>query len=198
MFRAHERPEFPDFVDRAYPTAVAEGATSWVGRDPAGRLVMHIACLSRRFKFGGREAVAGLVANLMVAREHRSFFPALALVNRLVHDSSARGGLDFLYADPNDAARVLIRRTRFVGIGTVRRYVLPVRARRRYPDLGVRLLHTVLRATHGVPRRARVVPHAAGPFRAEAFWTPPDSSRLRPYHDEAFKDWEITDLDCDR
>ena len=79
LFLAHERPEFPDFFDRTYPAAVAQGARSWVGRDATGRLVMHIACVPRRFRFGTRDVVGGLLVNLMVASEHRTFFPALAL-----------------------------------------------------------------------------------------------------------------------
>ena len=50
LFLANERPEFPEYFDRAYPPAVATGATSWLGRDSEGRLVMHIACLPRRFR----------------------------------------------------------------------------------------------------------------------------------------------------
>jgi hypothetical protein len=189
LFLAHGRPEFADFFDRTYPGAFADGATSWLGRDPGGRLVMHIACFPRRFKFGQREVVAGLLANLMVTKQYRSFFPALALINRLVQDSKARGVIDFLYTDPNEESRALLRGTRFVRVGTLQRYVLPVGDRRPYLDLGIRLLHAFaafVRAANGVPRRTTIVPHPAGRFQAETFGVPDKQSpRLAAYHDQA-------------
>jgi hypothetical protein len=204
LFLAHERPEFPDFFDRAYPPAFADGATSWLGRDPEGRLAMHIACLPHRFRFRGREVVAGLLANLMVTKAYRAFFPALALVNRLVRDSKARGHIDFLYADPNEESRALLRGTRFVRVGTLRRYVLPVGDRRPAVNLGIRLFHTLVRATSGGLRRAKVVPHPAARFEADAFSAPPgDSPRLTAYHNRTLyvgrlqgypgdRDWWLT------
>ena len=185
LFLANERPEFPEYFDRAYPPAVATGATSWLGRDSEGRLVMHIACLPRRFRFGGREVVAGLLANLMVTKTYRSFFPAVALVNRLVRDSKARAILDFLYADPNDDSQALLRGTRFVPVGTLRRYVLPVGDRRPALDAAVRVLQRLVRlTTRGRP--ARVVAHSARRFRGNAFWVPHDQARrLVPCHDHA-------------
>jgi len=204
LFLAHERPEFPDFFDRAYPPAFADGATSWLGHDQEGRLAMHIACLPHRFRFAGRDVVGGLLANLMVTKAYRSFFPALALVNRLVRDSKARGIIDFLYADPNEESRALLCGTRFVRVGTLRRYVLPVADRRPAVNLGIRLFHTLVRATSGGPRRAKVVPHPAARFGAETFWVPPeDSARLTAHHDQALyvsrlpgypgdRDWWLT------
>ncbi len=189
LFLAHERPEFPDYFDRAYPRAFANGATSWLGRDPHGRLVMHAACLARHFRFGSRDVVGGLLANVMVAKLYRTFFPARALLDRLVQDAKAGGVLDFLYADPNVESRSLLYGTRFVRVGTLQRYVLPVGDRRRYRDLGIRLFHAMLRARPGggsARRRARVIPHAAGRFQADDFRVPPEQSpRLAAHHDQA-------------
>ena len=204
LFLAHERPEFPDFFDRTYPAAVARGARSWIGRDPVGRIVMHMACLPRRFRLGGRDVVAGLLANLVVAKAYRSFFPALTLINRLVQDSRAGGVIDFLYADPNEESRALLRGTRFVRVGTLQRYVLPVQGRRPLMDLGVRLFHALTRLTSGAVRRAALTPHPAARFHGEAFATPPAASpRLAPCHDRALyvsrlqgypgeRDWWLT------
>ena len=52
LFVTHERPEFPGFFDRAYPAGVRAGGLSWVGRDRAGQIVMHVACFPQRFRFG--------------------------------------------------------------------------------------------------------------------------------------------------
>jgi hypothetical protein len=206
LFLAHQRPEFPDFFDRTYPGAVARGAVSWVGRDAAGRVVMHIACMRRRFKFGDRDVVAGLLANLMVATTHRSFFPALALINRLVRDTQAGGVTDFLHADPNEQARTLVRGVHFVRVGTLQRYVLPVCDARPVVDAGVRLFHAVLRVAGGLGPRATVVAHPAAAVRAETFSVPHGATkgaRLAAYHDRALyvsrlqgypgdRDWWLT------
>ena len=82
LFLDDGRQEFPDYFERAYPDAVANGATSWVGRDEAGRLCAHIAQFPREFVFGRRIVRGALLANLMVATAHRSFWPALALARR--------------------------------------------------------------------------------------------------------------------
>jgi hypothetical protein len=186
LFLAHARPEFPDFFDRTYPNAVAQGATSWLGRDPNGRVVLHIACLPRRFRFEDREVRAGLLANLVVATPYRTFFPALALVQRLVQDSKERGALDFLYADPNDESRALLRGIRFIRIGTLQRSVLPVRDPSVLLDAGVRFFHALLGVGLGVGRPASLRPQPAAQFRAEAISVPgPGSPRLAAYHDQA-------------
>jgi hypothetical protein len=189
LFLTHERPEFPDFFDRTYPRAVAHGATSWVGRDPRGQVVMHIACLPRRFTFGNRQVVAGLLANLVVAKAYRSFFPAVALVSRLVKDSQEAGVIDFLYADPNEESRALMRGIRFARFGTLQRYVLPVRDPRRFMDAGVRLFHALMRVVSW--RRAGRgggIPHAAARFSADAYSVPGGGfprDRLAAYHDRS-------------
>ena len=68
LFVTHERADFPSFFDRAYPAGVRAGGVSWVGRDRAGQVVMHVACFPQRFRFGEREVVGGLMINALVAR----------------------------------------------------------------------------------------------------------------------------------
>jgi len=202
LFRSHDRPEFPDFFDRTYPSAIGNGATSWIARDPAGRLAMHIACFPRRFSFQSRGVVAGLMVNLMVAAEHRTFFPAFTLIQRVVRDVKARGDIDLLYADPNAESRALLRGTRFVTLGTMQRYVLPVRHRQLVVDLALRSFHALIQVA--APRQVRIIPHDATGFRAQAFAAPhATSNRFVAHHDrELFvsrlagypgnRDWWIT------
>jgi hypothetical protein len=186
LFLAHDRPEFPDFFDRTYPAAVNRGATTWLGRDENGHLIMFGACFPRRFKFGHREVLAGLMANLMVARAYRSFFPALALVKRAVQDLAARGDVDFVYTDPNEPARLLLQAGRFAPVGTLRRHVLPVADDRGLVDLGIRLLHVFVRAADRTASGVLAVPHPAKGFTVESVEAPhPRSRRLTAYHDLA-------------
>ncbi len=186
LFVTHGLQTFPDFFDRTYPTAVSQGATTWVGRDDTGHLVMHQACLPRRFRCAQGEMMAGLMVNLMVAEQYRTFFPALALLQRVVRDIAANGGIDFLYADPNKAGWVLLQAADFVRVGTLQRYVLPIGDRRLVLDACIRLFHVWLRARDGVGASMTAVPHAAKDFPIGVVAAP----RLPPptvaaYHDAA-------------
>ncbi len=141
LFLANERAEFPAFFDRTYADAVADGATSWVGRDARGAICAHIAQFPRPFRLGTRVVRGSLLANLMVAKEHRTLWPALALVRQLVNDSRRSGSVDLLYGDPNDAALAILRAAGFRSVGALQRFVLPLADRRRPVDLGIRLYH---------------------------------------------------------
>jgi hypothetical protein len=186
LFVAHGVPSFPDFFDRTYPAAVRGGAMSWLGRDGSGRVVMHQACFPRRFASAQRDVVACLMVNLMVATAYRAFSPALTLLKRVVQDLEARGGIDFLYADPNRAGRMLLEAGGFACIGTLQRYVLPVSDRRAVRDGLIRLFHTWLRTTNWTGAGMGAVAHAAQGFPLGSVAAP----RLTPptvaaYHDAA-------------
>src|SRR5439155_544731 len=76
LFVTHERADFPSFFDRAYPAGVRAGGVSWIGRNRAGQVVMHVACFPQRFRFGEREVVGGLMINALVAHLAPEFAPA--------------------------------------------------------------------------------------------------------------------------
>ena len=141
LFLAHERPEFPAFFDRTYADVVGEGAASWVGWDANGRICAHMAHFPRAFQLGKRVVRGSLLANLMVAKEHRTLWPALTLVRKLINDCRQSGSIDFLYGDPNDAALAILRAVGFRPVGALHRYVIPVGDQRRTVDLGIRLYH---------------------------------------------------------
>ncbi|HVH68748.1 MAG TPA: hypothetical protein VM716_12845 [Gemmatimonadales bacterium] len=180
LFVDNERPDFPEFFDRAYPTYVRAGGVSWVGRDAGGRVVMHVACFPQRFRFGARDVVGGLLVNALVARSHRSFFPAQALFKITKHDARVRGDLDFLYTDPNDQAKAVLNVCGFTQVGTLGRYVLLLGDRRWLADRAIGLAHAARRiARRGAPLQARSAKDvSAGDFEAPTG----DSPRLRPYH----------------
>lgn len=172
LFVAHERPEFPDFFDRTYADAVADGASSWVGRDVQGAMCAHIAQFPRPFRLGSRVVRGALMANLMMAKEHRTLWPALALVRQTVKDSRDSGSLDFICGDPNEAAHAIVRAVGFRTVGMLRRFVLPLRDRRGPVNLGLRVyrLYSRFRA-HNMSLRATARPAAempAGPEMVEA------------------------------
>ena len=170
LFLAHERPEFPAFFDRTYADAVADGASSWVGRDAEGRICAHIAQFPRPFRFGQREVRGSLLANLMVAKAHRSAWPALALVRKLLGDSRESGTVDFLYGDPNEKALAILKAAGFRSVGALRRFVLPLTDRRRSVDLAIRVYHLLgrVRAKTSsllvIARRAGEISPGSEPF----------------------------------
>lgn len=181
LFRSHDRPEFPEYFDRAYPSAVRNGAKSWIGADSDGRVMMHVARFSRRFALGDHTGVAGLLVNLMVAQEHRTFLPALTLLRKAVADSKAARDIDFLYGDPNPRAERLLRAAGLVRIGTLERFVLPLADPRWYADVGVRLYLTLLRLRARRPRLAGKS-YAAQHFDADALERPlRQAPTLRPF-----------------
>jgi len=137
LFVEHERPEFPAFFDRGYPDAVAAGTRSWVGRDEAGEIRAHIAWFPHRLAFDGQVLRAALLGNLMVAPEYRRFWPALGLVRRAVRDLRQAGSLDFIYADPNEAAKPVLTTAGLREVSALRRYVLPLGDARAVTRLGL-------------------------------------------------------------
>jgi hypothetical protein len=143
LFLAHERPEFAAFFDRAYPDAVAAGATSWVGLDEDGCVRAHIAQFPHEFLFGRRTVRGSLLVNVMVAKQYRTFWPALTLVRRALNDSKQAGSVDFIYTDPNESALAILRAAGFRPVGALRRFVLPLTDGRRSVDLAIRLYHLV-------------------------------------------------------
>lgn len=183
LFATNGRPEFPAFFDRAYPAAVRAGGKSWLARDGAGNLVMHVACFPRRFRFGAREIVGGLLMNAMATEAYRSFFPARALM-RQARDDAGRGDIDFLYTDPNEPARAVLEGSGFRRIGTLARHVLLVGDRRWLVDGAIRLLHSARARRNGHASARPTIVGGADPSTGGygAPWG--DSPRLRPHYDD--------------
>ncbi|HEY6808348.1 MAG TPA: GNAT family N-acetyltransferase [Gemmatimonadales bacterium] len=180
LFVAHERPEFPAFFDRGYPDAVAAGTRSWVGRDGDGRIRAHIAWFSHRFTCDGQVLHGALLGNLMVAPEYRRFWPALALVRRAIRDLRNDGGVDFIYADPNDAAKPVLLAAGLREAGALRRHVLPLGDRGAVTSLGLRAYGLLARLRLG--RSPLRVTERAAADALDADGPPPrgDSRALRP------------------
>ena len=145
LFVAHERREFPAFFDRAYRDAPVPGCTSWIGCDEDHRVQAYIAQLPAQFRLGGRAIRSALLANLMVAERYRSFWPAFALVRRVVRDAKESGTVDFLYADPNEPAQGVLQAAGFRPVGALQRFLLPLRDVRRGVDAGIRLYNLIAR-----------------------------------------------------
>jgi hypothetical protein len=181
LFVTHERPEFPEFFDRAYPSAVESGGASWIGFDPEHRPVLHAARFRQCFALGDRTLVGGLLANLMAATSHRTFIPALTLMRRIIADSRAEGEIDFLYSDPNPQALGLCRAVGLVPVATMRRFMLPLASRRWYMDAAIRVYRAIvnLRAPW---RRVVAVAHAADRYDADALERPTGPApTVRPF-----------------
>jgi hypothetical protein len=171
LFLGEDRAKFPEFFDRAYPSAVRSGGKSWIGVDDDRRLVMHIARFPRRFTFGQRTVVGGVLLNLIAAKSHRTVVPALTLMRQLVSDSRADGDVDFLYATPNPVGSAVLRAAGFSIVDTLGRFVFPVADERWYADAAVRAYQAIARIRAG-NAAAEAVEHAAPRFDAGAFEQP--------------------------
>lgn len=171
LFVTHERPEFPEFFDRAYPLAVESGGTSWIGFDRDRRPVLHAALFRQRFAVGDRTLVGGLLANLMAAASHRTFIPALTLMRRLIADARAEGNIDFLYSDPNPPAMGLCKAVGLVPVATMRRFMLPLANRRWYVDVAIRVYRAIVRL-RAPWRRVVAVMHPAHRYDTQALERP--------------------------
>ncbi len=181
LFLAHERPEFPEFFDRAYPAAAASGASSWIGSDGDGPPVLHIAVFRKHFALGGDTVVGGMLANLMAARSHRTFLPARALMRRVITDAKADGDFDFLYADPNTPASALLKTVGFEPVGTLRRFALPLGDRRWYVNAATHAYRMLIGFRAQGPRLIAVA-HPAQYFDPTPFERPAGSPlALRPF-----------------
>jgi hypothetical protein len=181
LFRADGETGFAEFFDRAYPAAVPSGAKSWVGIDGEGRLVMHIARFPRRFALGGHTVVGGVLLDLMAAKSHRTFVPAVTLMRQMMTDTKRERDVDFLYAIPNAQAAALLKAAGFSIVGTVGRFVFPLADERWYADLATRAYRMIvrIRSRNG---RVEAVEHAAHAFDARVFEQPVGAAPgLRPF-----------------
>jgi len=124
----------------------------------------------------------------MVATAYRRFWPALALMRRVVQDVKQAGAADFVYADPNESAQPVIQAAGVVPVGSLQRFVLPLADRRRAVALGIRLYRLLGRLQRGVTRlELTEQPADAAP---DAELRPADDARsLRPIrHTTLYRD----------
>ncbi len=183
LFLANQRPEFPEYFDRAYPLAGRGRVRSWLGRDGDGRVVMHVARFDRQFSLGADAICAGLLANMMVDGPYRTFFPACSLIIRAVADSRTGGGVDLLFTDPNATAQAVLRSLGFAQVGTLDRLVCPIGDRRWPVDAGIRVFHGLLANRQRWSRRLQAVQRLATEYHPGELDRPQgESSRLRPWH----------------
>lgn len=184
LFRRHDRPDFGAFLHRAFPAGTRAGGRNYVARDDGGRLVAHAGWFAQRFTRRGAVVEAGLITNLMMAKEQRTFFPALSLLRRLVTDARA-ARLDFLYGDPSPSAQAVLRALGFAPIGTLTRYVMPASHATPLIDALVRMYHVLPRRPRGW-RELNVQVLDAERMNgdaATAIYSDADTEAVRPVHD---------------
>ena len=130
LFVTNDRPEFPEWFDRAYPLAVRDGASSWVSLDGNERVVAHVAGFWATISVRGRDVRGALLCNLMADQAHRTFFPVVTSVKRAVRDLRENGA-EFIYTNPiNPGSVAVMRAAGLKEIGAMNRFLLPLSHRR--------------------------------------------------------------------
>ena len=126
LFIDNERPEFPEWFDRAYPIAVSRGASAWILVDNADTVVGHISAFAKTWMVGDEAVKGSLLCNLMVDKDHRSFFPTAALMRRMSSDLR-NDGSNFLYSNPlGPGAEAAARAAGLRKIANMNRFLFPI------------------------------------------------------------------------
>jgi hypothetical protein len=88
LFLRNGRADFESTWDVAYP---ASDASSWIGCDATGSIVMHVALFPCVVGDGRRSWRAGLLGDLMADVEYRDFFGPTQLLRKAAADAKAAG-----------------------------------------------------------------------------------------------------------
>lgn len=128
LFLRNDRRTFPAVFDRAYPSAMAAGGSSWIARNAQGAVVGHLAAFPRLFRSAVRRARAALLVDLLVEGAHRNFWSAVELCRRAVSDLRAAGDFDFAFTDPTPPAQLVLRAAGFAPNDALERFVTPLHA----------------------------------------------------------------------
>ena len=178
---ANGHAEFPDFFDRGYPAAVRDGGATWLGLGGDGDICLSITRFTHSFTFAGRPLVIGMLGNLMASADMRTFFPAVAMVRRMLADTRAEGVIDLICTDGLPKAAAVFKGAGLRPVGHMDRFVFPVRDRRWHRDAAVRGYQALcrIRALRG-PVISR---HPGSAFEVAPVATAADGSRhVRPNH----------------
>lgn len=148
LFLDNERPEFPQWFDRAYPIAIEKlGCTSWVTVDANDRVICHMSAFHSWFWVEDRVVQGTLLCNLMTDKDSRSFFPTVATIKRAVKDLRA-DGTNFIYTNPiNKGSIAVMKAGGLKWVGDENRYLMPTGDERPVLDLGASLVLHVRRLT---------------------------------------------------
>ena len=184
LMLGHEHKFFDAFFDRGYADVVEKGGASWLGFDAAGQVQMNVTLFRHDFQMGERTLAAGMLGNMMAAKEYRTFFPMISLIKQLLRDVQSEGKLDFLYTDPNPGATAIVKGTKLVQAGNTDRYVIPLGDESFARHIAARAYSSSLRLR--VARVARLEEHSSESFDASPFLVPAgDVPRVRPHHSDA-------------
>lgn len=184
LFDRHGRQDFAAFYDRVIEEPQAS-ITSVIGRDEHGTLAAHVGWFPHRFIHAGRQLRAGLITNLLVAREQRTFFPAFALLRRLVSDAR-NAGLDLLYGDPTPAAQAVLGSMRFQPLNMLTRFAFPVSRRTPFSRGLLRMYHAFALAsvnTDAFEIRRLAGSEISDAASVAAISSIPDGDAVRALHD---------------
>jgi hypothetical protein len=95
-----------DWFYRSNPAGL--GQLFFLEHKPSGETVGFAAIGARDFRLHGRRARGGLLVDFVIDRQHRVFFPALAIQRAVM--AAARHDFDVLIGHPNESSAAVLRR----------------------------------------------------------------------------------------
>jgi hypothetical protein len=189
-----------DWFYRSNPAGL--GQLFFLEHKPSGETVGFAAIGAREFRVNGRRARAGLLVDFVIDRQHRVFFPALAIQRAVM--AAARQDFDVLIGHPNESSAAVLRRAggfqelehvRYVRVLDFSAYLARHLPRPLSLALGWgvrsadRLVHAVQRS-----RGPRIRSQWCETFdsRYDEFWAQAELSQLcAGVRDRAFLDWRF-------
>jgi len=196
LFASHGDDRFATWFDRAYRLAAHHGSTAWTGRSADGMLKMYIARLDRQFLLDGAVVRGGNVANMFVAQEARTFFPALALVRRLIRDTRGEGVIDFLYGTPNERFAPVSLAAGLQQAGAMARLVLPLGDTSAIRDAVLDVLH-LCRYAAASTRRVERQDYSAVEYDVRRSEAPPTTRGLELFRPREMYSYRLDDYPGD-
>jgi len=130
------------------PTPVGVGRLYLLAHGVDGEVIGVQGIVPRRWLDQGETKAAGICADLLVDKNHRSIGPALSLVRQVIEIEQNLPDVEFLYGFPNPKSEALYRRAGYTKWGEITRYARPLRlhvwlARKAIPALLARALGKV-------------------------------------------------------
>jgi hypothetical protein len=181
---------------------------TFVGMHVESDSVMGCASIvARRIAMGGRIASGGMLCDFAIDKKHRTAGPAIAIQRRIGKESVGVGA-EFLFGYPNEAAKPIFKRLRWIFVGEAGAYVKPLRSEYKVRErisnpilakLGGIVVDTALRASQArhflrQPRLFRTDITRRADARFDDLWQRTRPRFITGEKDAAYLNWRYAEF----